>query len=104
MSIQCFTSSLYSSQLLTSDWLHAELREMRQFVKTLGLTGRLAQMLVERHGKYTEARLKQDPYSCLHGMPGVTFRYIILAKSCSAPHSHAQLERNHLSYSTSPQC
>ena len=61
--------------VLTMYWLHAELREMRQFVKTLGLTGRLAQMLVERHGKYTEARLKQDPYSCLHGMPGVTFRY-----------------------------
>ena len=48
---------------------------MRQFVKTLGLTGRLAQMLVERHGKHTEGRLKQDPYSCLHGMPGVTFRW-----------------------------
>lgn len=47
---------------------------MRQFVKTLGLTGRLAQMLVERHGKHTEARLKQDLYFCLHGMPGVTFR------------------------------
>ena len=69
---QCF---LISAIVLTMYWLHAELREMRQFVKTLGLTGRLAQMLVERHGKYTEARLKQDPYSCLHGMPGVTFRY-----------------------------
>ena len=59
---------------MTARWLHAELREMRQFVKGLGLTGRLAQMLVERHGKNTEARLKRDPYLCLHGMPGVTFR------------------------------
>lgn len=48
---------------------------MRQYVKTLGVTGRLAHTLVERHGKYTKARLEQDPYSCLHGMPGVTFRY-----------------------------
>ena len=54
----------------------AELREMRQFVKRLGLTGRLAQLLVERHGKHTEARLRQDPYFCLYGMPGVTFRWV----------------------------
>ena len=52
-----------------------ELREMRQYVKNLGLTGRLAQTLVERHGKDTKARLEQDPYFCLHGLPGVTFRY-----------------------------
>lgn len=49
---------------------------MRQFVKRLGLTGRLAHLLVERHGKHTEARLRQDPYFCLYGMPGVTFRWV----------------------------
>ena len=51
-----------------------ELREIRQYVKNLGVTCRLAQTLVERHGKDTKARLEQDPYFCLHGLPGVTFR------------------------------
>ncbi len=52
-------------------------REARDFLRKLGVGGKLAQTLVDRYGVHTEARLRQDPYSSLFSIPGVSFRHAL---------------------------
>ncbi|CAL8469331.1 g8872 [Coccomyxa elongata] len=61
-------------------------RDARAFLKKLGVGGKLAQTLVDRYGVQTEARLRQDPYSTLFSIPGVSFRAAEdLARAVEAP-------------------
>lgn len=58
-----------------SSYVIAGTRDARAFLKKLGVGGKLAQTLVDRYGVQTETRLRQDPYSTLFSIPGVSFRY-----------------------------
>jgi hypothetical protein len=53
----------------------AGIRQARDFLRKLGVGGRLAQTLVERYGVHTEARMRQDPYAALFSVPSVSFRW-----------------------------
>jgi hypothetical protein len=49
-------------------------REAHTFLNKLGVGGRLQQSLVARYGGATEAHLREDPYSALFPIGGLSFR------------------------------
>lgn len=60
-------------------------REAHTFLKKLGVGGRLQQSLVARYGGATEARLREDPYSALFPISGLSFRRAPLLPTLRKP-------------------
>ncbi|BDA44925.1 probable recBCD enzyme subunit RecD at C-terminar half [Coccomyxa sp. Obi] len=76
-----------NASTIKKDWDESRgTRDARAFLKKLGVGGKLAQTLVDRYGVQTETRLRQDPYSTLFSIPGVSFRAAEdLARAVEAP-------------------
>lgn len=73
--LQLLLPHTHSDSVITARSVMTGNREARDFLRKLGVGGKLAQTLVERYGVLTEARLCQDPYSALFSIPGVSFRH-----------------------------